>query len=116
MEKENQNILDLIGMAAMSPSITKLTNGTQKAKAMHKRIAGILVSRVPTKIHKMSEINRFMLDDADSALEFIFNGSSVDGFALTDEIVDSMVGIVSILQTNSEQLEDLEKLINGLEK
>jgi hypothetical protein len=59
-----QSILEMIGMASMSPSIKKLTDDTSKAKAMHKRIAGILVSRMPVKLHEMNEINRFLLDDA----------------------------------------------------
>jgi len=110
-----QNILELIGMANMSPSITKLTNDTAKAKAMHKRIAGILTGRMPSKLNQMNEINRFMLDDADSALEFILNSANVEGVALTDEIVDSIVDIVARLQTNEEQLQGLRSTLNGLE-
>jgi DNA-directed RNA polymerase subunit F len=110
-----QSILEMIGMASMSPSIKKLTDDTSKAKAMHKRIAGILVSRMPVKLHEMNEINRFLLDDADSALEFIFNSAKVEGIALTDEIVDAIVDIVARLQTSEEQLQGLHGILNGLE-
>jgi len=109
------SILDMIGMAAMSPSITRLTEDTARAKAMHKRIAGILVTRMPENLYEMNEINRLLLDDADSALEFIFNSAKVEGVALTDEIVDSIVDIVARLQTNEEQLQGLHGILNGLE-
>jgi hypothetical protein len=110
-----QNILELIGLVEMSPSIRKLTNDTERAKAMHKRVAGILSQRMPSKIFEMNEINRSLLNDADSALEFIFNSASVDGVAMTDEVVDSMVDIVARLQTNEEQYQSLRSIIDGLE-
>ena len=113
MEVE-QNILDIIGMASMSPSIKRLTDDTAKAKAMHKRIAGILVTRMPVKAIEMHKINDSLLDDADSALEFIFNSANVEGVALTDEIVDAIVDMVARLHTNKEQLQGLDEILDGL--